>query len=207
LNTRPVAEEEGEGAGDDGEAGAQQQRAGHSLSDERHIGAEAQAVPGGGIGEPRDAEDQRDAERRQTNDDAMRESVYGKLNIVQWSILSHGGRRSELGARIAPRSDLQCVFPHKRAVFDPVDAETRRDGAVGASGAGEMGRSLNDVIAALPPEEQAAIDARYQELRQKVEGLRELRQLAGSDTTCVANSEYQCSQLSESSRCPLPLWC
>lgn len=40
-----------------------------------------------------------------------------------------------------------------------------------------MGRDLNDFIATLPSEEQAAIDVRYQELKQEVEGLRELRQI------------------------------
>ena len=42
-----------------------------------------------------------------------------------------------------------------------------------------MARSLNDIIAALPADEQAAIESRYQELKQEVEGLRELRQIAG----------------------------
>ena len=39
-----------------------------------------------------------------------------------------------------------------------------------------MGRSLKDIIAALPPEEQAAINARYQDMKQEVEGLRELHE-------------------------------
>ena len=43
-----------------------------------------------------------------------------------------------------------------------------------------MARSLNDIIAALPADEQAAIESRYQELKQEVEGLRELRQIAVS---------------------------
>ena len=38
-----------------------------------------------------------------------------------------------------------------------------------------MARSLNDFIAELPPERQAQIEARYQDLKQEVEGLRELR--------------------------------
>ena len=42
-----------------------------------------------------------------------------------------------------------------------------------------MARSLNDIIAALPLDEQEAIEARYQELKQEVESLRELRQIAG----------------------------
>lgn len=51
-----------------------------------------------------------------------------------------------------------------------------------------MGRSLNDIIAALPPEQQAAIDARHQELKQEVEGLRELRQIAGKAQADIASA-------------------
>lgn len=51
-----------------------------------------------------------------------------------------------------------------------------------------MGRSLNDIIAALPPEEQAAIDVRYQDMKQEVEGLRELRQLAGKAQAEIASA-------------------
>ncbi|MFG1396332.1 XRE family transcriptional regulator [Roseixanthobacter pseudopolyaromaticivorans] len=51
-----------------------------------------------------------------------------------------------------------------------------------------MGRSLTDIIAALPPEEQAAIDARYQDLKQEVEGLRELRQIAGKAQAEIASA-------------------
>lgn len=49
-----------------------------------------------------------------------------------------------------------------------------------------MGRSLNEIIAALPPEEQAEIDARYQDMKQDVEGLRELRQIAGKAQAEIA---------------------
>lgn len=51
-----------------------------------------------------------------------------------------------------------------------------------------MGRNLNDFIATLPPEEQAAIDVRYQELKQEVEGLRELRQIAGKAQADIASA-------------------
>lgn len=51
-----------------------------------------------------------------------------------------------------------------------------------------MGRNLNDIIAALPPEEQAAIDARYQDMKQEVEGLRELRQIAGKAQAEIASA-------------------
>jgi predicted XRE-type DNA-binding protein len=51
-----------------------------------------------------------------------------------------------------------------------------------------MGRSLNDIIAALPAEEQAAIDARYQDLKQEVEGLRELRQIVGKAQAEIASA-------------------
>jgi predicted XRE-type DNA-binding protein len=42
-----------------------------------------------------------------------------------------------------------------------------------------MVRSLNDMLADLPPERQAGVEARYRELKQEVEGLRELREIAG----------------------------
>ncbi|OYX71151.1 MAG: XRE family transcriptional regulator [Rhizobiales bacterium 32-66-11] len=51
-----------------------------------------------------------------------------------------------------------------------------------------MGRSLDEVIAALPAEEQAAIDARYQDLKQEVEGLRELRQITGKAQADIATA-------------------
>ncbi|MER8954556.1 helix-turn-helix domain-containing protein [Mesorhizobium sp. M0833] len=51
-----------------------------------------------------------------------------------------------------------------------------------------MGRKLEDVIASLPAEEQAAIEKRYQELRQEVEGLRELRKIAGKAQADIASA-------------------
>lgn len=51
-----------------------------------------------------------------------------------------------------------------------------------------MARSLNDIIAALPADEQAAIKSRYQELKQEVEGLRELRQIAGKAQEEIATA-------------------
>lgn len=50
-----------------------------------------------------------------------------------------------------------------------------------------MGRKLSDVIASLPADEQEAIEARYQELKQDVEGLRELRQIAGKAQAEIAS--------------------
>lgn len=49
-----------------------------------------------------------------------------------------------------------------------------------------MGRTLSEIIAELPPERQERIEARYQELRQEVESLRELRQIAGKAQLDVA---------------------
>jgi DNA-binding XRE family transcriptional regulator len=49
-----------------------------------------------------------------------------------------------------------------------------------------MARSLNEFIADLPADEQAEIEARYQVLKQEVEGLRELRQLAGKAQEDIA---------------------
>ena len=51
-----------------------------------------------------------------------------------------------------------------------------------------MARSLSDIIAALPVDEQEAIEARYQELRQEVESLRELRQIAGKAQEDIATA-------------------
>jgi hypothetical protein len=52
----------------------------------------------------------------------------------------------------------------------------------------EMARSLNEIIAAPPPEEQGTPDARHQELGQEVEGLRELRQIAGKAQADIASA-------------------
>lgn len=49
-----------------------------------------------------------------------------------------------------------------------------------------MGRSLNDVIASLPRDQQEQIEARYEELKQEVEGLREMRQIAGKAQEDIA---------------------
>lgn len=51
-----------------------------------------------------------------------------------------------------------------------------------------MGRSLSEVIAGLPAEEQEAIEARYRELKQEVEGLRELRRIAGKAQAEIATA-------------------
>ena len=51
-----------------------------------------------------------------------------------------------------------------------------------------MARSLNELIAELPPERQADIEARYQELKEEVEGLRELRQIAGKAQAEIATA-------------------
>lgn len=51
-----------------------------------------------------------------------------------------------------------------------------------------MGRNLNQVIADLPPERQARIDARYREMKDDVEGLRELRQVAGKAQADIATA-------------------
>jgi len=51
-----------------------------------------------------------------------------------------------------------------------------------------MGPILNDFTATLPPEERDAIDVRFQELKQEVEGLRELRQIAGKAQADIASA-------------------
>ncbi len=49
-----------------------------------------------------------------------------------------------------------------------------------------MGRNVNRIIADLPPERQAKIEARYREIKDEVEGLRELRQVAGKAQANIA---------------------
>lgn len=51
-----------------------------------------------------------------------------------------------------------------------------------------MGRSHDDIIAALPHDKQVAIEARRDELKQEVEGLRELRQIAGKAQADIASA-------------------
>ncbi len=51
-----------------------------------------------------------------------------------------------------------------------------------------MGRNLSQIIADLPTERQERIDARYQELKQEIEGLRELRQIAGKAQADIATA-------------------
>jgi|SRR5580700_4838837 hypothetical protein len=51
-----------------------------------------------------------------------------------------------------------------------------------------MGRNLNDIIAELPPARRAGIEARYNKLKQDVESLRELRQIAGKAQADIATA-------------------
>ncbi len=51
-----------------------------------------------------------------------------------------------------------------------------------------MGRNVNQVIADLPLDRRARIDARYREMKDEVEGLRELRQVAGKAQADIANA-------------------
>jgi transcriptional regulator with XRE-family HTH domain len=49
-----------------------------------------------------------------------------------------------------------------------------------------MVRSLNEIVAGLPLERQERIEERYRELKQEVEGLRELREIAGKAQADIA---------------------
>ena len=51
-----------------------------------------------------------------------------------------------------------------------------------------MGRNLDQVIAELSPERRKRVEARYRELRQEVDGLRELRQIAGKAQADIATA-------------------
>lgn len=49
-----------------------------------------------------------------------------------------------------------------------------------------MGRTVEQVIAELPPERRKRVEARYEELKREVEGLRELRVIAGKAQADIA---------------------
>ncbi|AXC49750.1 DNA-binding protein [Paracoccus suum] len=51
-----------------------------------------------------------------------------------------------------------------------------------------MGRSTDHIDALLPHDQQAVIDARQQDMTQEVEGLRELRQIAGKAQADIASA-------------------
>ena len=51
-----------------------------------------------------------------------------------------------------------------------------------------MGASVNQVIADLPLDRRVRIDARYREMKDQIEGLRELRQVAGKAQVDIANA-------------------
>ena len=51
-----------------------------------------------------------------------------------------------------------------------------------------MGRTVNQIISGLPPKRQQRIEQRYQELKEEVESLRELREIAGKVQAEVASA-------------------
>src|SRR3954467_7509970 len=51
-----------------------------------------------------------------------------------------------------------------------------------------MGRTLEDSVAALPEERRERVEARFRELKEEVESLQELRQLAGKAQADVASA-------------------
>jgi len=51
-----------------------------------------------------------------------------------------------------------------------------------------MGRTLDQIIAELPPDRRDRVETRYRELRREVEGLRELRQIAGKAQAEIATA-------------------
>ena len=54
-----------------------------------------------------------------------------------------------------------------------------------------MGRSTDHIVARLPHDQQAVIDARQQGMTQEVEGLRELRQITGKAQADISKIEKQ----------------
>lgn len=51
-----------------------------------------------------------------------------------------------------------------------------------------MGRNLNQVLADLPADRRARVDARYREMKAEIESLRELRRAAGKAQADVASA-------------------
>lgn len=51
-----------------------------------------------------------------------------------------------------------------------------------------MGRTLKQVLAALPARERSRVNARYKQLRAEVEGLRRLREIAARSQAEVART-------------------
>jgi hypothetical protein len=51
-----------------------------------------------------------------------------------------------------------------------------------------VGKSLDEMIAELPQGRQKAIDTRYREIKQQIESLRELRQIAGKAQAEIASA-------------------
>lgn len=51
-----------------------------------------------------------------------------------------------------------------------------------------MPRTLDDMLASLPPDQLAEIEARYQEMLREIEGLRELRRIAGKAQADIARA-------------------
>lgn len=51
-----------------------------------------------------------------------------------------------------------------------------------------MVRTVGDVIASLPPERKERVEARFRELKDEVEGLRELRQVLGKAQADIASA-------------------
>lgn len=83
-----------------------------------------------------------------------------------------GGSRKRFYSRLIAKADQR--FTAHLARLGPREGDS------------EMGRSLDQVIALLPRERQERIEARYRELKQEVESLRELRQIAGKAQADIA---------------------
>jgi hypothetical protein len=77
--------------------------------------------------------------------------------------------RRGLGARRGPRSHAHRCGRASRAIW-------------------EVGAKVNQVIADLPLDRQVRIDARYREMKDEIEGLREFRQVAGKALADIASA-------------------
>jgi DNA-binding XRE family transcriptional regulator len=89
----------------------------------------------------------------------------------------------------SPREECDCLHLENRyRVPVLVDTGITSNGWRGNGKAGEMGRTLDEVMATLPAERREAVEARFRALKDDVEGLRALREIAGKAQAEVATA-------------------
>ena len=105
---------------------------------------------------------------------------------------------------VMPFGTMASMYPPAKSLWTPLTRWTvdPRDHCKGGSAGfstspkpesrkvrkSDMGRSLNQIVEELPPERRDRVEARYQALKQEVEGLRQLRQIAGKAQLDIATA-------------------